>query len=49
MICGHDGQIIIEELFEGDGDTEDPAQDETNYTATREALNRRGSRYSSEI
>ena len=49
VVCGHDEQLIIEELFEGDGDAEDPAHDETNSPATPEALTRRGIRHSSEM
>ena len=49
MICGHDWQLIIEDLFEGDRDLEDPAHDESNSPTTHEALDRRRSRHSSEI
>ena len=30
VICSHGGQLIIEEIFEGYEDTEDPAHDENN-------------------
>ena len=49
VICGHDGQLIIEELFKGDGDVDNPAHDESNSAATPEQLNRRRSRNSSEM
>ena len=47
VVCGHDGQLIIEELF--DDDAENPAHDENNSPATPEDLNRRRSRHSSEM
>ena len=46
VVCGHDGQLIIEELFDEDVAT---AHDENNSPATPEELNRRKSRHSSEM
>ena len=47
VVCDHDVQLIIEELF--DNDRENPAHDESNSSATSEELNGRNSRHSSKM
>jgi len=47
VISGHDGQIVIEELYKEDA--ENPAHNEINPPATSEELNRRKSRHFSEM
>ena len=50
VVCGHEDQLIIEELFDDEAPmTETPAHDDNNSPATPEALNRRQSRHLSEM
>ena len=50
MVCGHEGQLIIKELFNEEAHTaETPAHDDNNSPATPEVLNRRRSRHLSEM
>ena len=50
VVCGHEGQLIIEELFDEEASTaETPAHDDNNSPATPEVLNRRRSRHLSEM
>ena len=52
-MCGHEGQLIIEELFNEEAsagaEVEALVHDDNNYPATPEVLNRRQSRYLSEM
>ena len=53
MVCGYEGQLIIEELFDeeagGSTGAEAPAHDDSNSPTTPEILNRRWSRHLSEM
>ena len=50
VVCGHKGQLIIEELFDEEAPTaETPAYDDNNSPATPEVLNRRQSRHLSDM
>ena len=53
MVCGYEGQLIIEELFDeeagGSTGAEAPAHDDSNSPVTPEILNKRWSRHLSEM
>ena len=50
VVCGHEGQLIIEEFFDDDAPmAETPAHYANNFPVTPEVLNRRRSRYLSEM
>ena len=53
VVCGHEGRLIIEELFDkdpgGSSGADAPVHDHSNCPATPEMLNRRWCRYLSEM